>query len=218
MMELIRLGKKDLEDLRNLLIYLKENGMQIEDLNQMIYHLSKKYEFDPFKYEINLLTGIISERKNQYNPYEQIRIEKQARLEQTKEQTQKPIPKQAERQIKHNRTVEKIENRGTLYRLNQKTEEPPRKPDANKHLKDFRRWINQNQLELITVRKMVSMVEQYKRHEELTPNEYCEKPEEIIELQEWIEERNLDYLKVRMMLAIIDQQEANLKREMIIAR
>ena len=33
-MELIRLGKKDLEDLRNLLIYLKENGMQIEDLNQ----------------------------------------------------------------------------------------------------------------------------------------------------------------------------------------
>ena len=66
-MELIRLGKNDLEDLRNLLIYLKENGMQIEDLNQMIYHLSKKYEFDPFKYEINLLTGIISERKNQYN-------------------------------------------------------------------------------------------------------------------------------------------------------
>ena len=47
-MKLIRLSKNDLTDLRNLLIYLKENGMQIDDLNNMIYHLSKKYEFDPF--------------------------------------------------------------------------------------------------------------------------------------------------------------------------
>ena len=108
-MELIRLGKKDLEDLRNLLFYLKENGMQIEDLNQMIYHLSKKYKFDPFKYEINLLTGIISERKNQHNPYEQIRIEKQARLEQTKEITKKPIIKQPEITKKPKIQGEKIE-------------------------------------------------------------------------------------------------------------
>ena len=217
-MELIRLGKKDLEDLRNLLIYLKENGMQIEDLNQMIYHLSKKYEFDPFKYEINLLTGIISERKNQLNPYEQIRIEKQARLKQTIETTQKQVPEQAKKPITPDRNVEKIENKGTLYRLNQKTEEPSRKPGIKKHLKEFKRWIHKNQLDLITVRKMISMVEQYKRHEELTPDQYYEKPEEIIELQEWIEDRNLDYLKVRMMLAIIDQQEVNLNREMIIAR
>ena len=62
------------------------------------------------------------------------------------------------------------------------------------------------------------MVEQFKRHEEIKPNEYYEKPEEIIELQEWIEDRNLDYLKIRMMLAIIDQQDANLKRETVVAR
>jgi len=217
-MELIRLGKKDLEDLRNLLIYLKENGMQIEDLNNMIYHLSKKYEFDPFKYEINLLTGIISERKNQHNPYEQIRIEKQARLKQTKDTTHTPIPRQVKRLNTPKIKGEKIENKGTLYRLNQKTEKPQRKPGVSEYLKEFRRWITKNQLDLITVRKMVSMVEQYKRHEELTPDEYYEKPEEIIELQEWIEERNLDYLKIRMMLAIIDQQEVNLNREMVIAR
>ena len=77
---------------------------------------------------------------------------------------------------------------------------------------------NKNQHDLITVRKMVSMVEQYKRQEEINPDKYYEKPEEIIELQEWIEDRNLDYLRVRMMLAIIDQQEANLKREMVVAR
>ena len=217
-MELNRLGKNDLEDLRNLLIYLKENGMQIEDLNQMIYHLSKKYEFDPFKYEINLLTGIISERKNQYNPYEQIRIEKQARFKQTKESIHKPIPEKIETPTTPKIRGEKIENKGTLYRLNQKNEKPPRKPGVKEHIKEFRRWIHKNQLDLITVRKMVSMVEQYKRQEELTPNEYYEKPEEIIELQEWLEDRNLDYLKVRMMLAIIDQQGANLKREMVIAR
>ena len=215
---MIRLAKNDLVDLRNLLIYLKENGMQIEDLNNMIYHLSKKYEFDPFKYEINLLTGIISERKNQYNPYEQIRIEKQAKLEQTKESTYKPIPEKIEAPTIPKIRGEKIDNKGTLYRLNQKNEEPTSKPGVKKHIKEFRRWINKNQLDLITVRKMVSMVEQYKRHEELTPNEYYEKPEEIIELQEWLEERNLDYLKVRMMLAIIDQQEVNLNREMVIAR
>ena len=217
-MDLIRLSKNDLTDLRNLLIYLKENGMQIDDLNNMIYHLSKKYEFDPFKYEINLLTGIISERKNQYNPYEQIRIEKQARLEQTKEITTKPIIKQPERNPKPKIQGEKIEAKGTLYKLNQKTEEPTTKPETNEYLKEFRRWINKNQHDLITVRKMVSMVEQYKRQEEINPDKYYEKPEEIIELQEWIEERNLDYLRIRMMLAIIDQQEANLKREMVVAR
>lgn len=203
-------------DLRNLLLYLKENGMQVDDLNNMIYHLSKKYQFDPFKYEINLLTGIISERKNQYNPYEQIRIEKQTRLETIKVQPQKP--KQIETPKKPIVEVKKIENRGTLYKLNQQTETPVERPEVNEHLKEFRRWINTNKLDLITVRKMVSMVEQYKRHEEITPNEYYEKPEEIIELQEWIEDRNLDYLKIRMMLAIIDQQDANLKREMIVAR
>jgi hypothetical protein len=217
-MDLIRLAKNDLTDLRNLLLYLKENGMQIDDLNNMIYHLSKKYEFDPFKYEINLLTGIISERKNQNNPYEQIRIEKQAKLKQTKESSNKPIPEKIEKPTKPKTRGEKVQNRGTLYRLNQKNEKPTITPDINEHLKDFRRWINQNQFDLITVRKMVSMVEQYKRHEELTPDEYYKKPEEIIELQEWIEDRNLDYLKLRMMLAIIDQQEVNLKREMVIAR
>ena len=217
-MDLIRLSKNDLSDLRNLLLYLKENGMQIDDLNNMIYHLSKKYEFDPFKYEINLLTGIISERKNQYNPYEQIRIEKQARLEQTKKITNQPIIKQPERNPKPKIQGEKIGNKGTLYKLNQQTEKAPGKPEPNEYLKEFRRWINKNQHDLITVRKMVSMVEQYKRQEEINPDKYYEKPEEIIELQEWIEDRNLDYLRVRMMLAIIDQQEANLKREMVVAR
>ena len=217
-MDLIRLAKNDLTDLRNLLIYLKENGMQIDDLNNMIYHLSKKYQFDPFKYEINLLTGIISERKNQHNPYEQIRIEKQARLEQTKEITKKPIIKQPEITKKPKIQGEKIEDKGTLYKLNQKTEEPTEKPEANEYINEFRRWINKNQHDLITVRKMISMVEQYKRQEELNPDKYYEKPEEIIELQEWLQDRNLDYLRVRMMLAIIDQQEANLKREMVVAR
>ena len=159
-MDLIRLGKKDLEDLRNLLIYLKENGMQIEDLNNLIYHLSKKYEFDPFIYEINLLTGIISERKNQYNPYEQIRIEKQTKLKSITEPPQKPGQKQSETPKQPNRNVNKIENRGTLYRLNQNIGELQKELSINEYLKDFKRWINRNKLDLITVRKMVSMVEQ----------------------------------------------------------
>ena len=217
-MELMRLVKKDLEDLRNLLIYLKENGMQIEDLNQMIYHLSKKYEFDPFKYEINLLTGIISERKNQFNPYEEIRKEKQVRLEAVKKHRQEPKPIQSKAPRKRDIIIKKIENRGTLYKLNQRSIDPSRKPDVNEYLKEFKRWLIKNKLDLLTARKMVSVLEQYKRKEELTPQEYYEKPEEIIELQEWIEDRNLDYLKVRMMLAIIDQQDVNLKKGMIIAR
>jgi len=217
-MELIRLGKKDLEDLRNLLFYLKENGMQIEDLNQMIYHLSKKYKFDPFKYEINLLTGIISERKNRFNPYEENRIEKQKKLEKIKELPKENRHKQSEPSKKRGIIIEHLENRGTLYRLNQYNENPTKKPEVNDYLKEFKRWINKNQLDLIKVRGMVSLLEQYKRQEELTPDKYYERPEEIIELQEWIQGRNLDYLKVRMMLAIIDQQQANLKREMIIAR
>ena len=217
-MDMIRLNKKDLEDLRNLLIYLKENGMQVEDLNNMIYYLGKKYEFDPFKYEINLLTGIVSERKSNFNPFEQVTTQAKQQTPVIMESPVKVISEEESKPKKPNITVEKLESGARLYRLNQKVEGLPKRPTKSDHLNEFKRWIQKNKLDLITVRKMISMIEQYKRHEEVSPNEFIEKPEEIIELQEWIESRDLDYLKLRMMLAIIAQQEANLNREAVVAR
>ena len=68
-MDLIRINHKDLEDLRLLLLYYKENEMDIDDINKIILFLGNKYGFDPFTCSINILTGIVSERKRTYVLY-----------------------------------------------------------------------------------------------------------------------------------------------------
>lgn len=209
-MDLVRLCRTDLEDLRNLLLYLKENGMQIDDINDMIYYLGRKYEFDPFRYEINLLTGIVSVRNSHYQSFEELSTNTQ------KQPAAQTILSTSV--LKSDAIVEKLDNGKKMNPAIHHTNASQREPTIDDYIKEFSYWIKRNQLDLITVRKMISMIEKYRRLEEVSPDEFHELPEEIIELIEWLEARGLNYLKLRMMLTIIAQKEANLNRETVIAR
>lgn len=192
--------------------------MRIDDVNDMIYYFGEKYGFDPFAYEINLLTGIVSERKQEYISFASSTMHKIQEMSNSTPTKFKPKPLKEKISRKSKPSVEKLENGATLYRLNQTTETQEETIEHQDHLPEFRRWIAKNGLDLVNVRKMISSIEQYKRIEEISPNTFYEKPEEIIELQEWIESNDLDYLKLRMMIAILAQDEANLYREMAVAR
>ena len=222
MMELIRISPNDLDDLRNLLMYFKENDIDVDDVNKLVMFLGKKYDFDPFKCAINILTGIVSERKRQFSLYDQpIESPKKA----PKEPKSEPLPSEVEEKdpslkIIEDENIEVIEKSKGMktIRINSKKSKTVRKKDTKDYIPELKKWIRSNGLDLLKVRKLVSDLEYTKRMKEITPGLVAEDSEYLYEFQDWVESRELSYLNIRMMLAILAQEEENRKREAVIAR
>ena len=219
MMELIRINPKDLEDLRLLLIYYKENEMDVDDINKLVMFLGKKYGFDPFKCAINILTGIVSERKNRYSPYDDppVSIKKAPRepiqvVKLPAENKTEPLPEKPEKfeVIEETEGIKKIVINGI------KSKELRKNPKD--YLPELERWIKTNDLDYLKTRKLVSDLEYTKRMKEVTPGLVAEGSDYLQEFQDWIDSRGLNYLNIRMMLAILAQEQENRKREAVIAR
>ena len=221
MMDLVRINHKDLEDLRLLLLYYKENEMDVEDINKIVIFFGNKYGFDPFAYAINILTGIVSERKKTYpliNEPSDSYIRKSKRVNKENESnidtTMDHLIDNRDLDIQ----VTEKSNGVTKIIINGAKSAASKKKDPKEYLPELHRWIKTNDLDYMKVRKLISRLECSKRMKEITPNLVAEDSEYLYEFQDWVESRNLDYLKIRMMLAILAQKDENRKREAVLAR
>lgn len=221
MMDLIRINHKDLEDLRLLLLYYKENEMDVDDINKIILFLGNKYGFDPFICAINILTGIVSERKRTYVLYNEptdYSIQKNTKAGKDKESIiETTIDSPMDNGNLDIQVTEKSKG-VTKILINGSKPAEAKKKDPKEYLPELERWIKTNDLDYMKVRKLISDLQYSKRVKEVTPNLVGEDSEFLCEFQDWVESRDLDYLKLRMMLAILAQKDENKKREAVIAR
>ena len=220
MMALIRINRNDLEDLRMLLLYSKENEMDVEDINKIILFLGNKYGFDPFTYAINILTGIVSERKRMYPIFDEASASYNLISDKVNEE-KKPLFKTAMDAHVDNEAVNiqvtRERNGVKKILINGSKSTVKKEKDPKEYLPELDKWIKTNDMDYIKLRKLISNIEYSKRVKEITPNLVSDDSEYLCEFQEWVESRNLDYLKIRMMLAILAQEEENKKREKVIA-
>ncbi len=219
MMDLIRINHKDLEDLRLLLLYSKENEMDVEDINKLVLVLGNKYGFDPFTCAINILTGIVSERKRTYSIYNEMFVSTVSKSKKVSKEeksiTETSIDGLMDKRDIDIQVIEKS-NGVTKLILNGSKTVSSKKKDPKEYIPELDRWIKTNDLDYMKVRKLISNLEYSKRVKEITPNLVSDDFEYMHEFQEWVESRNLDYLKIRMMLAILAQEKENKKKEIVI--
>lgn len=212
--------------------------MKIDEVNDMIYYLAEKYGFNPLKYKINLLTGIVTPKDLDHQMGSEIMGEEPSEVETVEphmDREPKPVITVDERPFEeHPRRVMEIEDSVDgirTYRIladEMKAEymstekacgEPAELADPVKSLEQLDDWINRNRLTYLEARKMVSSLGLKKKIREVAPGSSEVMDSALLnEFDGWIRRRGLSYFEVRMMIARLGQEEEKARMEKTIAR
>jgi hypothetical protein len=209
--------------------------MKIDEVNDMIYYLAEKYEFNPLKYKINLLTGIVMPRGSDYVLDTEIMdsSDENARIEYDRDEdfmsnevnddyVEDTSPKivEIEDSVDGIRTyrIYAEEVRASYVRAHG-VEDATRQGNPDGYLGELDKWIKRNQLTYLEARKMISSLELKRKLGEISPGSaYVMDSDSLNEFEGWIRHRRLNYFNVRMMIAWLGQEEEKARIEKAIAR
>lgn len=213
--------------------------MKIDEVNDMLYYLAEKYEFNPLKYKINLLTGIVTPKEYDYFLDPEIMdygsLEGGAGVEHYQDRESTP-PGDADECFveEHPRRVVEIEDsvdgirtyriyaeemKAEYMDINQGGGDAPMQVSLEENLKQLDEWINRNQLTYLEARKMVSSLELKRKIREISPGSADVMESALLnEFEDWIKRRMLNYFNVRMMIAKLGQEEEQARMEKALAR
>lgn len=220
-------------------MYIKESDMKIDEVNDMLYYLAEKYEFNPLKYKINLLTGIVTPKGLDYllDPeimdYDSSDGETGVEDHQEREPTpprdadECSVEERPRRVVEVEDSVDGIrtyriyaeEIKAEYMDINQGGGDAPMQVSPEESLKQLDAWINRNQLTYLEARKMISSLELKRRMGEISPGSADVMDSALLnEFEGWIKRRRLNYFNVRMMIAKLGQEEEQARIEKAIAR
>ena len=213
--------------------------MKIDEVNDMLYYLAEKYEFNPLKYKINLLTGIVTPKEYDYFLDPEIMgydsLEGGAGVEHYQERESTP-PEAADECFveEHPRRVVEIEDsvdgirtyriyaeemKAEYMDINQGGGDEVMQVSLEENLKQLDEWINRNRLTYLEARKMVSSLELKRKIREISPGSADIMESALLnEFEAWIKRRMLNYFNVRMMIAKLGQEEEQARMEKALAR
>ena len=212
--------------------------MKIDEVNDMLYYLAEKYEFNPLKYKINLLTGIVTPKENDYLLDPEIMdynaLEGGVGVEHRQDRESAPPWDADERFVEeHPRRVVEIEDsvdgirtyriyaekmKAEYMDINQGCGDEVMQVSPEESLKQLDEWINRNQLTYLEARKMVSSLELKRKIREISPGSDIMESVLLNEFEDWIKRRMLNYFNVRMMIAKLGQEEEQARMEKALAR
>jgi len=213
--------------------------MKIDEVNDILYYLAEKYEFNPLKYKINLLTGIVTPKELDYFLDPDIRdvdssdggtgVEgHQGReLAPSRDDDESLMEEHPKRIVEIEDSVDGIrtyriyadEIKAEYMDVNKGGGDAPMQASPEENLKQLDAWINRNQLTYLEARKMVSSLELKRRIGEISPASADVMNSAFLnEFEGWIKRRRLSYFKVRMMIAQLGQEEEQARMEEAIAR
>jgi len=217
--DLIRLEGADLEDLRYFVRYVNENGMRIEEVNDVLYYLGDKYDFDPMENKINLLTGIVAPKIHSVDspapreaPATPRYPEPPKPVERVEDVSQPSHPDRKRVEIQDSsdgiRTYKIFADGGAAEEQEPAAEEP------DDYAGELEEWIAGNNLSYLEARRMIASLELRKRMGELYPHvDRSQSSGKLSEFEDWIRLRRLNYFKVRMMIAELGQEEERERAE-----
>jgi hypothetical protein len=211
--------------------------MKIDEVNDMIYYLAEKYEFNPLKYKINLLTGIVMPRGPDYVLGTEIMdddsFDENTCMEDASDEDYMPIEVNDDYVADISPKIVEIEDSVDgirTYRIYAEevrasyvsalaVEDSTRQGDPDGYLGDLDKWIKRNQLTYLEARKMISSLELKRKLKEISPgSSYVMDSDELNEFEGWIRQRRLSYFNVRMMIARLGQEEEQARIEKAVAR
>lgn len=211
-----------MDDLRSFVRYIKEKGIKMEEINELLYYIAEKYGFDPLDYKINLMTGIVAPKKQESAVYSvgeasNVQPEKMPsgdqRLPLTVHDEQAPLDK---KRVEVEDSVEGLRTYRIYAYSQQETAAGLTPSDQGDHLRELDEWITYNDLSYLEARRLIASLELNKRMGELYPHLDRDSSEGILsEFDEWISRRRISYFKVRMMIAELGQEEERSRLEAI---
>ena len=213
--------------------------MKIDEVNDMLYYLAEKYEFNPLRYKINLLTGIVTPKELDYHLDQEIMdydsSDGETGVEDYQERESTP-PGDADECFveEHPRRVVEIEDsvdgirtyriyaeeiKAEYMDINQSDGDVVMQISPEENLKQLDEWINRNQLTYLEARKMVSSLELMRKIKEISPGSADIMDSALLnEFDDWIKRRRLNYFNVRIMIAQLGQEEERARMEKAVAR
>lgn len=213
--------------------------MKIDEVNDMLYYLAEKYEFNPLKYKINLLTGIVTPKEYDYFLDPEIMgydsLEGGAGVEHYQERESTPpgdadecfVEEHPRRVVEIKDSVDGIrtyriyaeEMKAEYMDINQGGGDEVMQVSLEESLKQLDEWINRNRLTYLEARKMVSSLELKRKIREISPGSADVMESALLnEFEDWIKRRMLNYFNVRMMIAKLGQEEEQARMEKALAR
>jgi len=211
--------------------------MKIDEVNDMIYYLAEKYEFNPLRYKINLLTGIVMPRGPDYVLDTEIMdydsSDENARIEDDRDEDFMPdevnddyVEDAAPKIVEIEDSVDGIrtyriyaEEVRASYVGTHVVEDAARQGNPDEYLGELDQWIKHNQMTYLEARKMISSLELKRRLGEISPGSaYVMDSAALNEFEGWIRHRRLNYFNVRMMIARLGQEEEQARIEKAVAR
>jgi len=213
-MDLIRLERADLDDLRYFIRYVDEKGMSVEEVNEVLYYLGDKYDFDPLEYKINLLTGIVTPKLpfiSQPLLSQRTRATPQTREPPSPDEPLNPADPALKVEAKRVEVQDSADGIRTYKIIVDDGRGPGWEPDLGEpgdHADELDEWITSNNISYLEARRMVASLELKKRVRELRPDrDWAMSTGKLAEFEDWISYRRLNYFKVRMMIAQLGQDE-----------
>jgi len=209
--------------------------MKIDEVNDMIYYLAEKYGFNPLKYKINLLTGIVMPRGSDYILDTEIMdsSDENASIEDDGDEDFMPnevnddyVEDTPPKIVEIEDSVDGIrtyriyaEEVRASYVVAHGVVDATRQGNPDGYLGELDEWIKRNQLTYLEARKMISSLELKRRLGEISPGSaYVMDSDALNAFESWIRHRRLNYFNVRMMIARLGQEEEQARMEKAIAR
>jgi hypothetical protein len=216
--DLIRLDRSDLDDLRYFIRYVDEKGMTVEEVNEVLYYLGDKYDFDPLEHKINLMTGIVVPKQPYANSPPLAQKAREAPQVREPPSPRGPLDAATPAQAAEAwRLAQEGADELRTYRIVgcAGSREEPEECVPGDYAKELEEWILGNNLSYLEARRMVASLELKKRMSELHPDRgRAPSSGKLAEFEDWISYRGLNYFKVRMMIARLGQDE---ERERLVA-
>jgi len=201
----------------------------------MIYYLAEKYGFNPLKYKINLLTGIVMPRGSDYILDTEIMdsSDENASIEDDGDEDFMPnevndeyVEDTPPKIVEIEDSVDGIrtyriyaEEVRASYVVAHGVVDATRQGNPDGYLGELDEWIKRNQLTYLEARKMISSLELKRRLGEISPGSaYVMDSDALNAFESWIRHRRLNYFNVRMMIARLGQEEEQARMEKAIAR
>ena len=201
----------------------------------MIYYLAEKYEFNPLKYKINLLTGIVMPRGSDYILDTEVMdlSDENASIEDDGDEDFMPnevnddyVEDTPPKIVEIEDSVDGIrtyriyaEELRASYVVAHGVVDATRQGNPDGYLGELDEWIKRNQLTYLEARKMISSLELKRRLGEISPGSaYVMDSDALNAFESWIRHRRLNYFNVRMMIARLGQKEEQARMEKAIAR
>lgn len=209
--------------------------MKIDEVNDMIYYLAEKYGFNPLKYKINLLTGIVMPRGSDYILDTEVMdlSDENASIEDDGDEDFMPnevnddyVEDTPPKIVEIEDSVDGIrtyriyaEEVRASYVVAHGVVDATRQGNPDGYLGELDEWIKRNQLTYLEARKMISSLELKRRLGEISPGSaYVMDSDALNAFESWIRHRRLNYFNVRMMIARLGQEEEQARMEKAIAR